>query len=73
MLLQFLVGDGAAGDIFFADGDHTFGGLEVVEAVDLAGLPSAVTSTSLLVTRTLVSELENWSSFALSMSWCLLY
>ena len=38
MLLQFLVGDGAAGNIFFADGDDTFGGLEVFEAVDFAGV-----------------------------------
>ena len=38
MLLQFLVGDGAAGDVFFADCDDAIGGLEVVEAVDLAGV-----------------------------------
>ena len=38
MLLQFLVGDGAAGDVFFADCDDAVGGLEIVEAVDLAGV-----------------------------------
>ena len=38
MLLQFLVGDGAAGNVFFADGYDAFGGLEVVEAVDLTGV-----------------------------------
>ena len=38
VLLQFLVGDGAAGDVFFADCDDAVGGLEVVEAVDLAGV-----------------------------------
>ena len=38
MLLQFLVGDGAAGNVFLADSDDAFGGLEVVKAVDLAGV-----------------------------------
>ena len=38
MLLQFLVGDGAAGDVFLADCDDAVSGLEVVEAVDLTGV-----------------------------------
>ena len=32
------MGDGAAGDVFFADCDDAVGGLEIVEAVDLAGV-----------------------------------
>ena len=48
VLLQFLVGDGAAGDVFFADCDDAVGGLEVVGLLILPGLPSAVTSTGLI-------------------------
>ena len=38
MLLQFLVGEGAARDVFLADCDDAVSGLEVVEAVDFAGV-----------------------------------
>lgn len=38
MLLQLFVRQGAAGDVFLADCDDAFGGLQVVEAVDLAGV-----------------------------------
>ena len=40
-----LVGDGATRNIFFADGDDTFGGVEASRLLILPGLPSAVTST----------------------------
>ena len=38
MLLQLFVCQGAAGDVFLADCDDAFGGLQVVEAVDLTGV-----------------------------------
>ena len=68
VLLQFLVGDGAAGNVFLADCDDAFGGLEVVEAVDLTGVTFGGDEHELVGDQNVGFGAENWSSFfALSM------